>query len=149
MQQVIDALRRSDGLATTSELRARGIDRGMIDIAYMYGRIWRVRKGLWCIPDLARPVLQAQRAKGRLACVSALVYHGLIDDEGFDLHVSARLGQVSWHPVPSRKGVVRHWSRTPLDGDRFAVGPETAWAQFALCSAVAGGDVRMRRTDSL
>jgi len=121
----------------------------MIDIAYGYGRIWRVRKGLWCLPDLDRAVLQSQRVKGRLACVSALVYHGVIDDADFDLHVSARVGQVSWHPIPSRPDVVRHWSRSPLDGDRFAVSRETAWAQFGLCKAVASGDVRLQRTDSL
>ena len=121
----------------------------MIDIACMYGRIWRVRKGLWCLPDLPAPVVRAQRAKGRLACVSALVYHGVIDDTGFDLHVAARAGQVSWHPVPSRDDLVRHWSRRPLAGDRFAVSPETAWAQFALCREVAGSEVRLRRPDSL
>lgn len=149
MQMVIDALRRFDGLATTAELRARGIERGMIDIAYMYGRVWRVRKGLWALPDIPRAVLAAQRAKGRLACVSALVFHGVIEDGGFKLHLSARIGQVSWHPVPERPEIVRHWSRTPLDGDRFAVSAEVAWAQFALCREVASGDVRLPQTDSL
>ncbi|MGE3194698.1 MAG: hypothetical protein AB7K08_14660 [Microbacteriaceae bacterium] len=149
MKPVIDALHRCDGLATTAQLRALGIHRGQIDIAYMYGRIWRVRKGMWCLPELPRPVLRAQRVKGRLACVSALAFHGVIEDDGGPLHVSARVGQVSWHPVPERDDVVRHWSRTRLGGDRFAVDVETAWAQFALCRAVASGDVRLRGTDSL
>jgi hypothetical protein len=94
-------------------------------------------------------VIAAQRVKARLACVSALVHHGVIDDAGFDLHVSARAGQVSWHPVPQRVGVLRHWSRRPLDGDRFAVSVREAWVQFAVCSGVASRDVRLRRTDSL
>ena len=149
MKPVIDVLREYDGLATTAQLRARGIDRGQIDIAYMYDRIWRVRKGLWCLPDIPRPVLRSQRVKGRLACVSALVYHGVFDADDGPVHVSARFGQVSWHPVPARDDVVRHWSRSPLAGDRFAVDVETAWAQFALCRGVAGRDVRLRRTDSL
>lgn len=149
MKPVIDVLREYDGLATTAQLRARGIDKGQIDIALMYDRIWRVRKGLWCLPDIPRPVLNSQRAKGRLACVSALEYHGVFDHDGTGLHVSARLGQVSWHPVPQRDDVVRHWSRSRLGGDRFAVDVDTAWAQFALCRGVAGRDVRLRRTDSL
>jgi hypothetical protein len=149
MHIVEKALRRSDGLATTQELKLRGVDRGMIDVAYMYGRIWRVRKGLWCLPELPRDVLRAQRAKGRLACVSALVHHGVIEDAGFELHVSAREGQVSWHPVAARDDVVRHWSREPLDGDRFAVTAQVAWRQFAVCRRVASADVRLVETDSL
>ena len=149
MQKVIEVLRSWDGLATTRELHMRGVDRGMLDVAVMYGRIHRVRKGLWCLPDLAPSVRAAQRAKGRLACVSALVHHGVIEDEDFGLHVSARLGQVSWHPAPERSAVVRHWSREPLDGDRFAVSADVAWAQFALCTQVAGRDVRLRQPDSL
>ena len=106
MQRVVDAVRSVGGLATTRQLLNQGIERGMIDIAYMYERIWRVRKGLWCVPELPRDVVRAQRVKGRLACVSALVHHGVIEDDGFDLHVSARSGQVSWHPVPAREHVI-------------------------------------------
>jgi hypothetical protein len=149
MHTVIKALERFDGLATTGELRGQGIHRDQIDIAYMYNRIYRVRKGLWCLPGLPRDIRQAQRAKGRLACVSALVHHGVIEDSGFDLHVSARLGQVSWHPIPARDGVIRHWSREPLAGDRFAVSAEVAWAQFAICLAVGSRDVRLQQPDSL
>jgi hypothetical protein len=34
-------------------------------------------------------------------------------------------------------------------GDRMAVTPQDAWAQFALCREVAGRDVRLRQPDSL
>jgi hypothetical protein len=149
MQMVIDVLRHSGGLATTDELLMKGIDRGMIDIALMYGRIRRVRKGLWGVLDLPTAVIESQRVKGRLACVSALVHHEVIEEADFALHVSAPQGQVSWHPVPTRRGLVRHWSRAPLDGDRFAVSESVAWAQFALCRQVAGRDVRLRQPDSL
>lgn len=149
MRSLYTTLELHDGMATTAELRAAGVERFMIDIAVMYGRVLRVRKGLWCLPSVPKPVVAAQRAKGRLACVSALVYHGEIEDHGFDLHVSARLGQVSWHPVPQRRGLVRHWSRRPLGGDRFAVGVQEAWDQFATCDAVAGREVRSLRPDSL
>jgi hypothetical protein len=53
---------------------------------------------------------------------------------------------VSWRPRGRRERVVRHWSRRPIEGDRLAVSAQAAWAQFALCRAVAGRDVRLRRT---
>ncbi|CAN5489623.1 hypothetical protein BH09ACT4_BH09ACT4_09530 [soil metagenome] len=149
MQKLYDVLRQTDGLATTAELRARGIERGMLDVAVMYRRVLRVRKGVWCLPELDAAVLAAQRAKGRLACVSALVFHEVIENAGFDLHVSAPPGQVSWHPRSVRSPTVRHWSRQSVGGDRFSVSVDVAWAQFALCRAVAGRDVRLRQTGSL
>jgi hypothetical protein len=149
VQFVINAITECGGLATTSELVARGVDRQQLDIAVMYRRVLRVRKGLWATLDFSPAALPALRAGGRLACVSALVFYGAIEDAGFDLHVSAPLGVTSWHPARQRRVVVRHWSRRALPGDRLAVSAETAWAQFALCRAVAGRDVRLRRTDSL
>jgi hypothetical protein len=146
---VIDALAACGGLATTAELAARGVERQQLDIAVMYSRVVRVRKGLWATLDLAPAALPALRAGGRLACVSALVFLGEIEDAGFPLHLAAPLGVTSWHPRRHRGAVVRHWSRRALPGDRLAVSAETAWAQFALCRAVAGRDVRLRRTDSL
>jgi hypothetical protein len=146
---VIEVLAALGGLATTAELRRHGIDRWGLEIPVMYGKVIRVRKGLWCLPGLPPAVIAAQRAKGRLACVSALVHHGVIEDAGFALHVSAREGQVSWHPVPPRDGLVRHWSRRPREGDRFAVSVPEAWRQFGLCPVVAGREVRLLRTDSL
>jgi len=116
---------------------------------YLYRRVLRVKKGLWAVPGFAPEALPALRAGGRLACVSALVFLGEIDDAGFELHLAAPLGVTSWHPHRRSRDVVRHWSRSPLPGNRLAVDSDTAWAQFALCRAVAGRDVQLRRTDSL
>ena len=149
MQRVLNALQVYDGLATTAQLAAQGIDRQQLDIAVMYRRVLRVKKGLWAVPGFAPEALPALRAGGRLACVSALVFHGEIDDAGFELHLAAPLGVTSWHPHRRSRDVVRHWSRSPLPGNRLAVDSDTAWAQFALCRAVAGRDVQLRRTDSL
>jgi hypothetical protein len=146
---VLDAISDCGGLATTAELASRGVERQQLDIAVMYGRVLRIKKGLWATPDFTPQALPALRAGGRLACVSALVFHGEIEDAGFDLHLAAPLGVTSWHPRRNRRDVVHHWSRQPLPGDRLAVSSATAWAQFALCRGVAGRDVRLRRTDSL
>jgi hypothetical protein len=150
MQFVLDAIDSCGGIASTSQLRARGISRWILDITVMHGRVIRVRKGRWANPTVPPAAMDAHRVGGRLACVSALVHHGVIEDSGFDLHVAlpanasrlrkARLGT---------RAVVRHWSRREVAGDRLAVSVEVAWAQFALCRGVAGRDVRLRRTDSL
>jgi hypothetical protein len=146
---VLKAISACGGLATTAELASRGVDRQQLDIAVMYGRVLRVKKGLWAVPGFSPEALPALRAGGRLACVSALVFLEEIEDAGFELHLAAPLGVTSWHPGRHRRDVVRHWSRHPLPGDRLAVSVEVAWAQFALCRGVAGRDVRLLRTDSL
>jgi hypothetical protein len=147
MQFVLAAIDRWGGIASTSELAASGVDRSLLDIAVMYGKVIRVKKGLWSRPELPDDVLAAHRAGGRLACVSALAFHGVIQPvEG--LHVAAPFDVTKWKPR-IKPGVVRHWSRRALPGDKLAVSVEVAWAQFALCRAVAGRDVRLRRTDSL
>jgi hypothetical protein len=148
MQFVLAAIDRWGGIASTAELAASGVDRTFLDIAVMYGRVIRVKKGLWSRPELPDDVLAAHRAGGRLACVSALAFHGVIEPVD-GLHVAAPFDVTKWKPGAARPGVVRHWSRRALPGDRLAVSAETAWAQFALCRAVAGRDVRLRRTDSL
>jgi hypothetical protein len=56
---------------------------------------------------------------------------------------------VSWHPTSPDDGVVRHWSRRPLDGDRHAVSVAVAWKQFELCQRLGRADVRLLEPDSL
>ncbi|MEO8262698.1 MAG: hypothetical protein ABI566_09025 [Pseudolysinimonas sp.] len=146
MQFILDLIERRGGLAYTRELSR--VPRNVLDVAAMYGTVLHVKKGLWALPTIDPQVVKAHRSGGRLACVSALVYHGVIEP-GHDLHICAPHGVTSWRPRGSRVGVIRHWSRRPVAGDRFAVSVEVAWAQFALCRAVAGRDVRLRQRDSL
>ena len=147
MQFVLAAIDRWGGIASTAELAASGVERSLLDIAVMYGNVIRVKKGLWGRPDLPPEVIAAHRAGGRLACVSALAFHGVIEPVD-GLHIAAPFDVTKWKPTP-RRDVVRHWSRRALPGDKFAVTEQVAWAQFALCRGVAGRDVRLRRTDSL
>jgi len=148
MKFVLDALERLGGVATTRELSRAGVERQRLDIAAMYRRIVRVKRGVWAAPGVDAAVIAAHRAGGRLACVSALAFHGVIEPVGSDLHISAPSLVTRWR-APHRPGVIAHWSRAPLPGDRFAVSVDVAWRQFALCRTVAGGDVRLRRSDSL
>jgi hypothetical protein len=149
MQFVLRAIDEWGGIASTAELRASGVDRSILDLLVMYGLVVRVKKGLWARPGLPLQVRDAQRLGGRLACVSALAFHGLIDPVAGPLHISAPEGVAKWRPDTSRIGPVRHWSRRALPGDRFAVSAQAAWRQFGLCRHVAGRDVRLPRPDSL
>ncbi len=149
MKFVLDALERRGGVATTAELARLGVDRQRLDIAVMYRRIIRVKRGVWALPSVAPEVIAAHRAGGRLACVSALAFHGIIDETETGLHIAAPSWVKKWRSRHTRDHVVAHWSRRQAAGDCLAVSVEIAWAQFALCRAVAGRDVRLRRTDSL
>jgi hypothetical protein len=146
MRFVLDQIESRGGLAYTRELHR--IPRNVLDVAAMYGTVLHVKKGLWALPTLDPLVIAAQRAGGRLACVSALEFHGVIEP-GNALHICAPAGVISWRPRSRADGVIRHWSRRPKPGDRLAVSVDAAWAQFAVCRGVAGRDVRLRRTDSL
>lgn len=149
MQFVLDALETRGGVATTRELARLGVDRQRLDIAYLYRRIVRIKRGVWALPTVPATVIDAHRAGGRLACVSALAFHGVIDDTHAGLHISAPSWVTKWRSPQTTEQVVAHWSRRRAPGDCSAVSVETAWAQFALCREVAGRDVRLRRTDSL
>jgi hypothetical protein len=149
MKYVLDALELRGGLATTGQLARLGVDRQRLDIAYMYRRIVRVKRGVWALPTVPGEAVAAHRAGGRLACVSALAFHGVIEETHTGLHVSAPSWVTKWRSPRRNEHVVAHWSRRQAAGDCLAVTIPEAWAQFALCRAVAGRDVRLRRTDSL
>jgi hypothetical protein len=149
MRIVLRAIHRWGGIASTAELAASGVERQLLDIAVMYGRVVRVKKGLWADPEIPAEVVAAYRAGGRLACVSALAYHGVIEQPECGIHICAPEWVSRWRAPRPDATVTRHWSRRPVAGDRFAVSVQVAWAQFALCRGVAGRDVRLRRTDSL
>jgi hypothetical protein len=148
-ERILRIIDRRGGIAATRELRAEGVDRDMLDIAVQYGRVMRVRKGWWARPEMPRLPLLAHRAGGRLACVSALEYHGIIEPVPGRVHISAPAGVSRWRPGQPRSDAIRHWSRRVQPGDRMAVTVDVAWEQFALCREVASRDVRLTAADSL
>jgi hypothetical protein len=128
------ALDRLGGVASTKELRSAGVDRGRLDVAVQYGKVIRVRKALWALPDVPAEVINALRLGGRLACVSALAFHGEIDETPSPLHIEVLLVSSGTKAAAAgAAGAVRHWSRYP-HGHRLAVDQETAWAQYETCA---------------
>ena len=122
------------GLAAAYELISRGHDLDMMRVLSRSGRvIVRVRKGWYANPGFGDDLYAAWAARGRLACVSALAYHGL-GEQPARLHVALQRSARS----PEDSAVIAHWSREDLPGDRRAVSVEVALRQASRCRAAKG-----------
>ena len=119
------------GLVRTRELRALGDDDEWIRMGRNYGRWIHIRQGWWALAGTPEVLLRAWRAGGRLACVSALAFHGIVLDVSDELHIEV--------PAVSKgarqPGLRVHWSRRQDNGDRRAVSVEIAMRQAARCGA--------------
>lgn len=119
---------RLGGLARTSELYALGFWQSLLQASERYGTIIRVRRGWWATPDTPEIAVEARRAGGRLACVSALEFYGEAQPDVL-LHVALDRSA----KTPDGKYVVAHWSREKLPGTRLAVSVEVAREQARSC----------------
>ena len=122
------------GLVRTSELIAIGENDELIRIANNYGAIIRVRHGWYALPGTSATLLRAWKARGRLACVSALAFHGVILDGGDPLHIDVAADSKG----ARSPDLVVHWSRDQSNGDRRAVSVEVATRQASRCRFAAG-----------
>lgn len=125
---------RHHGLVRTSELLAIGDHSEMIRWRGTYRAAIRVRRGWWALPSTPVTLIRAWEAGGRLACISALAFHGEILDVESVLHIEI--------PEGSRRraaaGVVVHWARNQRNGDRRAVSVEVVRRQANRCRAANG-----------
>jgi len=140
------------GIAKLSELLERGHDVEFVRLLSDYGRILKVRKGWYARKDAPADVVRAWRVGGRLACVSALDFFGVVEGAGAAasrptaLHVAVRANasrlrtphnrrkRLAEHPDPS---VIVHWISSEPTGDRVSVGCTAAREQAASCWATA------------
>jgi hypothetical protein len=118
------------GIASTQQLDAAGYWQSMIQLYSMYGTIINVCKGWWATPMTPQHLIVARRAGGRLACVSALAYHGFAQWTE-PLHIS--LGRS--RKKPRDPTLVLHWSRISQPGDPYAVSAGVAAQQAIRCRA--------------
>lgn len=116
------------GLARTSELYAAGFWQSLLQWSKWYGTIIHVCRGWWATPETPTLAIDARRAGGRLACVSALQLYGESEGDG-QLHVEfGRSSKGPRHPA-----VIAHWSRRTAPGTRLAVSREVAREQSKRC----------------
>jgi len=136
MNHIEQCILELGGVARASELHARGHPAWELRMLSEYGRIVRVRKGWYAAPDTAPQLLRAWRIGGRLACISALVHHGLVDANETAVHVAITTGSSRLrHPDDRRQ--------------RLSPGREDSivlhWAPRVISAGEAAGDERMSR----
>lgn len=132
-------IRRLGGIASRRELRHAGWSETDLWFAWRYGNLDRIRIGWYAASDLPLDARAAWAAGGPLACVSALVHHGMVRPEvadELDLHISLPAdGHVARH---APEGLVVHWSTAArYSGTRQAVAPSVALRQARGCSSPA------------
>lgn len=123
-------LSQHGGVFFTHEAYRDGDTQSNLYWAVKYGSVLRARRGVYCDPGLSAAAQLALRVGGRLACVSALAHHGYRDSAD-EVHIVVP-ANASRLRMP-QSGVVIHWSRRPLDGDRIAVNESVARRQAARC----------------
>lgn len=143
MPNVDEAVQLCGGIASTADLLAWRIPRDWIRMAVNYGRIVRIRRGWFASLDTPPEAIEARRVGGRLACTSALEYHGVFEKADPALHVAVPIYLSRLRAAAGSRPVVVHWYRREPKGDALAVSVEEAWAQRARCRALHGS------TDSL
>ena len=134
-------IRGYGGIASRRELLADGESFGYTEtdfrFAQHYGRLDRIRPGWYASSDLPADSRAAWRAGGPLACVSALLHHGILDPRELPpdtaLHVCVpRDGHL---PKDSPDGVVVHWSSSDhASGSRRSVTPLVALRHARQCA---------------
>jgi hypothetical protein len=126
------ALEQFGGIATRRELIAAGWAKEYIDMAVYYRTMIIPRRGWYALPGTPEVVIRAIRVGGRLACVSALAYHrGEEVESPLHLVVPKSASRLRTGGEP---GLVLHWSRRHLEGDRVAVSESVADRQARNCA---------------
>lgn len=102
---------RLGGVASALQLRAGGATSEQLTAAVRDGRLRRLRRGFYALPDAPAAPMAAVVAGGRLSCVSAARTYGLWAGSDARLHLQysshARAG-----PSASAGRHVRHWLPT-------------------------------------
>ena len=142
MRAIEASIARKGGIARTAQLLAEKHEWDWLRIAAMYGnRIIHVRKGWWATADTHPVIIEARRAGGRLACVSALaMYEGSAPTSTVHIEV-ARHSSRRRNLLPAERAVVVHRPGRPSWGNEAVVSYNAARLQAAECrglSAEAG-----------
>lgn len=96
------ALRRLGGVARNAELTRLGVARHRLLDARRRGRVRRVMRGVYALPDASQRVVAAAVVRGSLGCISACKQWGLpLVDDPVDTHVVVAQHR-SMHDIPDR-----------------------------------------------
>jgi len=146
-------LTRLGGIASALQLRAAGATSEELTAAVRAGRLRRLRRGVYALPQAPASAVAAVLARGRLSCLSAAQSYGLWAGSDRRLHLQyaghARAGPVAGphvrHWLPTENGP-EVWRVTVADCLRSVArcaDEETAVAVFD--TALSAGLVTLRR----
>ena len=137
LMQPHDIVRRLGGGAWRRVLIEAGSWDDIIDMSVSFGRLRRVRRGLYVLPDISEAAVIALRVGGRLACISSLAHHGMrVAEAGEPVHVELPR-TASRLRLPIGRQVVLHWTRRRHPGTRLTVSAAVARSQAAVCGGLA------------
>ena len=110
-----------------------GLDDQTVRILVAHGRLIRVRQAWYALPETDTDVLRACSLGGRLACASALRFHGEVVDDAGVLHVELPANAVARRPGGDWDHARLHQPRNPSSGNRAVVDLCAARRQWARC----------------
>ncbi|WP_345067084.1 type IV toxin-antitoxin system AbiEi family antitoxin domain-containing protein [Leifsonia kafniensis] len=108
------------GVARRRELLSDGVGAKQLAAAVHLGRILRVRRGWYALPNLNPDLIKAVRVGGRLACVSAARHYGWAVGEDVGLHICVAANASRLHSPhnPAERmspdgspGITLHWEK--------------------------------------
>lgn len=121
------------GIARRSDLRRMGLDDETVRLLVAQDRLVRVRQAWYALPDADVDAVRACGIGGRLACASALRFHGEhVDDDGV-LHVELPANAVRRGLEDGGAFVRVHQPRRPSSGNRAVVDLDAARRQWERC----------------
>ncbi|GAA1056520.1 hypothetical protein GCM10009571_15930 [Agromyces luteolus] len=121
------------GIARRSDLRRIGLDDETLRLLVGRQRLLRVRQAWYALPGTDNDAVRACRIGGRLACASALRFHGEhLRDDGV-LHVELPANGSARRLDGGVERIRLHQPRRPSSGDRAAVDVMTARLQWERC----------------
>lgn len=121
------------GIASWAQLESVGCEAEQVRISVNYGRIIRIRKGWFAATWVPEEAVRAWRIGGRLACVSALAFHGELENPGPHEPIHLLVPRAAHLRLRPGESAVVHWTRRPPTGTRLAVPVELARRQAAHC----------------
>ncbi|WP_423190861.1 type IV toxin-antitoxin system AbiEi family antitoxin domain-containing protein [Agromyces ramosus] len=121
------------GIARRSDLRRMGLDDEAVRNLVAHGRLIRVRQAWYALPGTDLDAMRACSIGGRLACASALRFHGdPVEDAGI-LHVELPANATARRLEGDWEHVRLHQPRHPSGGNRAVVDPSAARRQWERC----------------
>ena len=133
------------GIARRSDLRRMGLDDQTVRIFVAHGGLLRVRQASYALPGTNVDAVRACEIGGRLACASALRFHGEpVADDGV-LHIEMPANGVAREPGHWEGRVRLHWPPHPSTGNRAVVDAEVAWHQWKRCGLAGHRGIRPTR----